>query len=149
MKICPLCNKKKAIINEHHEIPRASGGENGPTIFICSECHDALHICARNILSGKGVQAQDIAKATFVNRKKSHELIKTIITHTLRKKEGKIPDSKLEYKVNLVFPGEIRRCLEILAKDHKTSMVNYLNKLVMNHIKRKFPLAKIGEKKND
>jgi len=146
MAVCPLCDRKKPIIHEHHEIPRATGGTSGPTIFLCGECHEAVHTCARRVLSGKGIIAQDIAKATFKNQALAQDLIKSIVVHTLRKKEGKIPDKLLEYKMTLVLPGEVRRYIEVLSKDNRTSMMNYVTNLVLTHIKKKFPSVKFGEK---
>jgi hypothetical protein len=39
--------------NEHHIIPRAAGGADGPTVSLCSDHHDALHKIALRLTSGK------------------------------------------------------------------------------------------------
>lgn len=39
--------------NEHHIVPRAAGGANGPTVSLCSDHHDALHKIALRMSSKK------------------------------------------------------------------------------------------------
>lgn len=142
---CPLCNKAKPgqLIQEHHKIPRAAGGESGSTIFICTECHTALHLCATKILAGKGSEAQQVAQNIFQNKAEAKRLIVSIVKNTLRKREGYIPDEQLEYKVTLVFPGAIRRCFEILSKDNKVSINKVVESIVIDYIRKKFPNFKL------
>lgn len=47
---CWICGSKDSQ-HEHHVIPRAYGGEKGPTVVICSPCHDRVH--SLDIISGK------------------------------------------------------------------------------------------------
>lgn len=141
--ICPICLEEKVLIHEHHIIPQSAGGSSGPTIDICSQCHDALHLCATKILAGKGAEAQIIAGNIFKDKKLSQDLVKSIIKHRLLKKDGKIPDENLELKMTLVFPAAIRRYLEVLSKNSKTGMNTYVTYLIKNHIKSKFPDARI------
>jgi hypothetical protein len=30
-------------LTNHHLVPRTRGGQDGPTVRICSDCHDAIH----------------------------------------------------------------------------------------------------------
>jgi len=142
---CPLCLNTKPLIEEHHEIPRAAGGEGGPTIFICSECHKALHACAQKILARNGTEATQIAQATFKNQAKAKELIKSIVASTLKKRDGRIPDEQVPYRLTLVFPGPMRRYLEVLAKDTRRSIVEYAQQIIIQHICNQFPKDNIKE----
>ena len=38
--------------HEHHVIPRAFGGEDGPTVSLCSSHHDLMHMVALRLISG-------------------------------------------------------------------------------------------------
>lgn len=42
---CWVC-KSVDTLHEHHVIPRAFGGTDGPTVTVCSTCHGALHRAA-------------------------------------------------------------------------------------------------------
>lgn len=139
---CPICFKEKLLIEEHHEIPRASGGISGPTIMLCSECHKSIHLCARKILAHKGSEIYEITKS-FYNKSLAKDLIKSIVVNSLRKLEGKIPDKELTYTVTLEFPGKIRRFLEILCKDNKQSIKKFLENIILNYINNKFPNNKL------
>jgi hypothetical protein len=40
------------IRNEHHVVPRCYGGEDGPTVTLCSADHDLLHALATRMIAG-------------------------------------------------------------------------------------------------
>jgi hypothetical protein len=40
---CGICPNITDSVNNHHVIPQAAGGTDGPTIDICANCHDAVH----------------------------------------------------------------------------------------------------------
>ncbi len=68
---CWVCNSVftdsgglEAVRNEHHIVPRANGGLHGPTVMLCSECHDTLHQIATNLMSANSLKSlRDLAKA--------------------------------------------------------------------------------------
>ena len=39
---CWICQASVSL-NEHHVVPRSYGGENGPTVTLCSDCHELIH----------------------------------------------------------------------------------------------------------
>lgn len=44
--VCPICDRdmiEGPSFNEHHLIPRAKGGKNGPKIDLHKICHDKIH----------------------------------------------------------------------------------------------------------
>jgi hypothetical protein len=49
---CFVCGEP-ASLNEHHIIPQAKGGTEGPTVDLCANCHSRIHSSARAMLRGK------------------------------------------------------------------------------------------------
>lgn len=47
--VLPYCWVCEGDVNlhQHHVIPRNAGGTNGPTVTLCSGCHDGVHDLAR------------------------------------------------------------------------------------------------------
>lgn len=58
----PEGNDPSVIRNDHHVIPRAYGGTDGPTVSLCSADHDMLHLLAQKIISGKDSEAHALLK---------------------------------------------------------------------------------------
>lgn len=60
---CWVCKSKftdsggKAIRHEHHIIPRAYGGADGPTVTLCNTHHDKLHRVAEKLIADKNPYA--------------------------------------------------------------------------------------------
>lgn len=62
---CWVCGKlffpegpdPSVIRNDHHVIPRALGGADGPTVPLCSADHDLLHLVAQKVVSCKMQEA--------------------------------------------------------------------------------------------
>jgi len=142
-KKCPLCLRQKILINEHHIQPQATGGTSGPTIFICTECHDAVHACAVKFLSNKKAEAQAISENIFKNKKLANELVKSVIKYSIRKRDGDINIDDLDYKVVLVLPGSIKKYLEVLAKDSQMGIAKFITNIILNYVKRRFPKVKL------
>jgi 5-methylcytosine-specific restriction protein A len=40
---CELCERKGVPLTRHHLIPKARGGKDGPTVWLCPDCHALLH----------------------------------------------------------------------------------------------------------
>ena len=41
--ICPICNREDVITTKHHLIPIHKKGKDGPTVDLCTDCHDQIH----------------------------------------------------------------------------------------------------------
>jgi hypothetical protein len=58
---CWICKRKlgdsggdpSMVRNEHHVIPRAFGGADGPTVSLCSAHHDLMHKIGDRLIAGK------------------------------------------------------------------------------------------------
>jgi len=131
------------MVNEHHEIPQAAGGVNGPTINICTECHDAVHLCAIKFLAGKKADALAIVNSIFTDKKLANQLIKSAIQYTIKKRDGEIAMEDVEYKINVVLPGTAKKYLQVMAKDMQMGVTKYVTQIVKNMIKKRFPGVKI------
>lgn len=42
MRVCPICGQYK-LCNRHHRYPRAVWGNSDDIIWLCLDCHQALH----------------------------------------------------------------------------------------------------------
>ena len=40
---CPICNREDVITTKHHLIPIHKKGKDGPTVDLCTDCHDQIH----------------------------------------------------------------------------------------------------------
>jgi hypothetical protein len=63
---CWVCEEKftdsggEAKRHEHHIIPRAYGGSNGPLCSLCTNHHNLLHELATYIIAGKQAEARSL-----------------------------------------------------------------------------------------
>lgn len=82
---CLICGQL-AYLEEHHVIPICYGGpKDGKTIFICGDCHEAIHRTAES-LSAKTVKPKNWFKSTQA-LKTARPYVQAIINAKLRKKE--------------------------------------------------------------
>ena len=44
---CPIC-KREAMTTKHHLIPIHKKGKDGPTVYLCTDCHDQIHALWNN-----------------------------------------------------------------------------------------------------
>ncbi len=56
---CFFCGEENSVVlEEHHIIPRSLGGENGPTVVLCANCHKKLHYIYDIIFSHLGINRE-------------------------------------------------------------------------------------------
>ena len=88
---CPICGRL-AYLEEHHITPICyDGPKDGPTVFICEDCHNAIHMTGESTLSKKGPKnwfscREDLQRAA--------PYVKAIHDAKLRKKENWNPASQ-------------------------------------------------------
>ncbi len=111
-KVCPACQKEKETFHEHHIIPRMYGGQKGPTISICIDCHKAVHRCA----SKAGPEPTDTT------------LIKTLARYILLSAKYTASSKNKPLTKHIRFTGQVARQLRVLAKDMNkpTSQIIFL-----------------------
>lgn len=48
-KQCLICDRSEGLIfTEHHLIPKSKGGKKGPTVVVCEDCHNNIHLLFTN-----------------------------------------------------------------------------------------------------
>lgn len=118
-------------LHDHHVIPQAAGGRDGPQVRICSDCHNAIHDAA-----DKGLDVIDYielpdAKKRWTTRQavaRAGYLIRTIRTalEVARQSANKTTG------VNLKLNGEENARLEYLAQRLRCSKYNAAIWAIMN-----------------
>ena len=92
---CPACEKpvsQNLTPHDHHVIPRAFGGLNGPQVRICSPHHNLLHALAESLVTNHRVTVDDLdatvaervmflaTRAALAQLRTSNEPTKRVIT---------------------------------------------------------------------
>lgn len=117
---CWLCKTFNGL-EDHHIIPRCSGGENGPQVRLCGVCHTAIHNMAFNkkMMTGEhDLMARDIA---FGFNRNWTDTLNTLCALNLSKiiyfaalAFNKDPNKKV--KANLTLTGKENKMLTQLVK---------------------------------
>lgn len=110
--LCHICEVETAVPHQHHIIPREYGGEQGPTIPLCGNCHTRLHAEAEAVLSYKRT-GKHIKSFWSSSRqaKRASPLVAAIVQSALDTKEKKT------YKLNLEIDSATYKQLHLFKKD--------------------------------
>ena len=123
--VCIVCGCKESL-HEHHVIPRAYGGTNGPTVILCANHHNLVHTLAL-----KPRNTWDIECAHVGNSAKIKELSQLIVD-AKRASKDIIKPLQFNFRLNV----ERGRKLKVLqtklsAQQHKkVSLQNVINHLI-------------------
>ena len=110
---CYLC-PNTFTLEEHHEIPQASGGKNGPTHWLCASCHSGIHYLAHQ----QDPEAMfDNVLCSDVDRPKALRLVFMIKTAKNMTKDD--PNKSAVFMDR--FPAVTRKQLKELATLHKAN----------------------------
>lgn len=88
---CIICENSFAVMNSHHTVPRACGGEDSLQIILCPTCHDTLH--ANGVYLVSKLRNPKRAPKTFWPNARQEEraskwlqiLVQAIVTHSTQK----------------------------------------------------------------
>ena len=107
--------------HEHHMVPRAYGGADGPTISLCDSHHNALHKVA----------------ICLINKK-------PYFTHT----QGATDEqkSKLLYLANIVFNAELKARNDPNKLASAMVSLDQKHKLMIDRLQKVYPKARSREK---
>lgn len=109
--ICWVCGLTTSL-EEHHMIPRAYGGQDGPVITLCAGCHSCVHKLA-------DYNAQDLEYAHKLlktdNKKSLTRLSELAIIIAYSKQATKNDENKTIVFMDR-FPASVNRQLKALAK---------------------------------
>lgn len=106
MARCYVCSEEVSVPHEHHVIPQAYGGKDGPTVTLCANHHNLIHELAKAHMSGKPIDAK---WRTPLERERGATLALAIVQAQQKSKDREF---KIVYKISL----EHRRRLGELKK---------------------------------
>lgn len=100
------CCSESAVVEEHHLIPRASGGEKAWTIWLCAKHHALAHKLALSKKPLESIHAvnERLAKVVLIIRK-----AKQVLPHAPY------------YKMTLKIPTKLHKRLKLDVKAKKAS----------------------------
>ena len=142
--VCWVCQRKfiscdgddpAVILNEHHVVPRANGGEDGPTVALCSAHHDLLHeiatqaLCFKPFVHMTGNLPEDQSYRVMY-------LAKVVVDSTRAVKN----DPNKRGQCTIVMDGATDRMLNALAKAGKCSRTSAVLSLIQKEYNRLFPI---------
>lgn len=141
---CWVCEEKfiecagtdpRVIRNQHHVVPQANGGTDGPTVSLCSAHHDLLHAVATQVLANKPFEHLLGSLTGTVQAAKIHYLASVVVNSTVAVAD----DPNKPAQLTLSLSGAERAKLRRLADLNKLSMANVLIALLNNEYQRRFP----------
>lgn len=89
---CVVCGKDEVnCLHEHHVTPQACGGTNGPTVMLCAEHHNMIHMAAIKICTAirNGKEPEFIWPANHGDSNVARYLVGEIVKATLNAKDKK------------------------------------------------------------
>lgn len=121
-------------VNEHHVVPRACGGTNGPTVSLTAEHHDTLHAIATAVLNGKPWQHLCAAFPT-ASRNRLLYLARVVVDATRNTRN----DPNQRFLLTGELPGVTGRRLKQLAHYYGVSQNKAIQILIDLEHARLFP----------
>ena len=128
---CFVC-QHTGLLEQHHVIMRAHGGQNWPTVNLCADCHSFIHLLAQEVesdINHKGYTLNDSfcrILAKYDPKKISLTYVKKLITILLAAKSIIQQDLNKTLMFQDRFPADIAnklRCLVALHGGSQRSIV--------------------------
>ena len=144
---CYICGAKKPLdfVNEHHKVPKSLGGTDAPDnkVNLCSGCHQETHTVARMMRNPKRVgEVRTAIQMAFPGpqaQKRCIELAQLECRSRAAKRAEVAADMEREIGVSLKLKRPYRDGLQLIARDRRMSMANYVRKIIEEHIRKVFP----------
>jgi hypothetical protein len=149
---CKVCGDAVPAVfeHQHHEIPQAAGGSDGPLASLCAGCHATLHRVADMLMSKRAGLADDAAKIAYPDpavRERLFDLANMVVEYMTLKRDGQV-ESDQPIKVMIELPREVKFAAQILANDHKgptgrrLGLAPFITALVKQEVYRRYPHLK-------
>lgn len=146
---CHICTSVVPITfeQEHHVIPQAAGGTDGPTRQLCAGCHQNLHRLADMMLGGRAGWAEDSAAMLYPDpkiRERAFALAKTVTEYMVLKRDGAAADGR-PARVMIELPVRVKLAAQMIANDHRGSqgrklgLAAWIAALVKREVYRRYP----------
>lgn len=132
---CYICQRKD-LVDSHHVIMQAAGGEAGPVVDLCKTCHGKIHAQALNFES-KSPNSMLFTQGEWLRAKR---LVDYIILALRKNREN--PDFNNPYNLQIKLKKRDVFLLHVM-KDQAgyTNLNAYMIDLIRGHIRKKFPQA--------
>jgi hypothetical protein len=141
LNVCWICRKLLAdsggdphtIRHEHHIVPRAYGGTDGPTVTLCTGHHTLMHNVALKLISNRsyfnltlGMKAPEMERLLFL-------ATRVQIAHDYAS-----GDPNKRFPVVLGLDNQVKSQLDQLTNFYKLSRQNVIKRLITNEFNRVF-----------
>ena len=144
---CLVCRIDVPVPHQHHVIPREYGGENGPTVTLCGDCHTKIHAEAESVLAYMNNQSNKVRR---VWRKNSEaERAKTLVAAIV--KSALNAGEKQFYQMHLKIDAATHNELKMFKQDNGfgslVEAVLFCIRYTTNHLRGRDEIQKnkIGE----
>ena len=148
---CRVCGHSTpgAFVQQHHEIPRAADGHQGPKVDLCAGCHQSLHRVVDMLMSSKRAGlAEDSVRIMYPDQPEARErmfaLAQTVVEYMTLKRDGKI-DTKAPVRVMIELPPEVKLAAQMIANDHRgptgrrLGLATWIASLVKREVYDRYP----------
>lgn len=141
---CWVCNRRfsnNLLREDHHVIPTAFGGRDGPQASLCSDHHSLLHKIADLVVPQRD---QDIAVVEgFLLGLTSVEQSRTLYLSTRAAMAERVfkDDPNRGVSVSVSLPNTLLKEAQQAAKVLNLSMTTMMTEALIEYVRRRFPLA--------
>lgn len=142
LEICWICRNRLLdgggdpiyLRNEHHVIPRAYGGADGPTVSLDAAHHDLLHLVANRMMAGSAWE--HLLKDMAEDAKQRLLYLSSRVVLAARFTEG---DPNKRVIISLSFSQAENSAIKELANFHGVSKESLIRQLLHKEHLRCFP----------
>jgi hypothetical protein len=147
---CRVCRAVVPLTFEqqHHTIPRAAGGRDGPTVSLCAGCHHDLHRVADMLQHGRAGLASDSVSLRFPDDRGARErlltLARTVAEYMVLKRDGRVQSGE-PLRVVVELPVDIKLAAQVIAHDHRgptgrrLGLARWIAALVKTEVYSRYP----------
>lgn len=129
---CYICQQQTTTIEEHHIVPRFAGGEDGPTVNLCADCHAGIHRQALNLLAKHGKRRCYFTKPQLERAK---PLIQQIVIALQQAKENK-DDTRLINIGQIKLPAGFVVLLHSIKMDEGfKNMETFISHVLLKYVR--------------
>lgn len=130
---CYICETISPSCESHHIWPRFAGGESGPTVWLCANCHTGIHRQALNLLSKT---ASRKCYFTTAQLERAKPLIQYLVMALREAKENKNDQQMMN--VGLKLPAGFLAVLHSLKADAGfKSMDQFIANIIRDYVRGK------------
>lgn len=142
---CWVCNENIGLSssdrkrNDHHIIPVAYGGAEGPQVSLCSAHHSLLHEVALSFISGRKNSSLQALQglSPIASYKVTWLASRVYLAHEVFSK-----DVRRRIKVTLHFSAESLQELDAARRSLNQSRERFINNAIRHYASSQFPLKK-------